>query len=1160
MAQRETRDTPRRSGKRNPFDDLFAAVGRLPAFARVREQWESPTPGALDLGGMAGSLAACVVAKLNRQSPRPTLIITAEPEGASHWHDDLIHLLGESAVTRFHAWEILPYEFRSPGPEATGRRLETLWRCLGPDPPIVVTHLRAALEPTIPPDELKSRLVTLEVNREYVLEDLLAQLVDLGYRRAPLVEEVGTFSCRGGIVDSFTFTESEPLRVEFLGDAVESIRTFSVATQRTTARREQCVILPSREARATGPVYESGWSSSGLEDAWRERLESDPERPGLEWLAGIIGQGRARVFDYLPADAVLWLDDPERLRAANDRLQEEAARFHERLSHHLADPPLPEVIYGVDTMQTAKARYRTQIQVHDLYVGGVGTEPPISFNSTAPPPMAASVKRLTEELTAFAARDIEVVIACDNEGQRQRLADLLAELHTNAEFVCPALHSGFVLPDAQFALLTEHEIFHRHRARFRRRRFQEGLALSSYTQLKRGDFVVHIDHGIGRFRGLESITVEGQRRDCLMLLYQDDDKLFVPIEEFDRVQKYSGQEGRPTLAKLGGTAWERTKARTKQALLSMAGELITLYAARKSQPGHAFSEDNEWMVQMEGAFIYEETPDQTNAIAAVKKDMCDAAPMDRLICGDVGYGKTEVAIRAAFRAVCDHRQVAVLVPTTILAQQHLATFRERLSEFPVRIETLSRFRTVKEQKRIVGELTTGKLDIVIGTHRLLQKDIAFTDLGLLIVDEEQRFGVADKEKLRKLRQSVDTLALSATPIPRTLSMSLLGARDLSMINTSPRDRLPVQTEIRAFGPEVVSEAILRELDRGGQVYFVHNRVQTIDSMAAWLSRLLPTVKIAVAHGQMPERDLEAVMVRFYHNEFHVLLCTAIIESGLDLPSVNTIIIHRADRFGLAQLYQLRGRVGRSARQAYAYLLVPPLNALNSTAKARLRAIEEHTALGSGFHLAMRDLEIRGAGNLLGPQQHGFIEEVGFDLYCRLLNEAVAEARGVPPTTVAPVQIEVDGDRFIPDDYITDNQQRFEMYKRLAELAGVDGVDDLALELTDRFGSPPVEVRRLLDLARARIWARQAQVARALARKGIWTVYMSPEAAIDRRRIETWRRLLGERVSFTSGPPVAVTVRTAVGQSADLTGLLHILEALATGRPVPDNPPGVALGL
>jgi transcription-repair coupling factor (superfamily II helicase) len=580
--------------------------------------------------------------------------------------------------------------------------------------------------------------------------------------------------------------------------------------------------------------------------------------------------------------------------------------------------------------------------------------------------------------------------------------------------------------------------------------------------------------------------------------------------------------------------------------MAMAEELIALYAARKARPGFAFADDNEWIRQLDSSFIYEETPDQAAAIKATKADMCEAAPMDRLICGDVGYGKTEVAIRAAFRAVCDGKQVGILVPTTILAQQHLTTFRERLAEFPVRVETLSRFRTKKEQRAIVAGLATGKVDIVIGTHRLLQKDIQFADLGLLIIDEEHRFGVRHKEKLRQMKETVDTLTLSATPIPRTLSLSLFGARDLSQINTSPRDRLPVQTEIRPFGPEVIAEAILRELDRGGQVYFVHNRVQTIAAMAGFLEETLPGVKIAVAHGQMPERALEAVMTEFYHQDYDVLLCTSIIESGLDLPSVNTIIIHRADHFGLAQLYQLRGRVGRAARQAYAYLLIPPSASLSGVARARLRAIEEHTALGSGFHLAMRDMEIRGAGNMLGPQQHGFIEDVGFDLYCRLLEEAVAEVRGdaAGAATRAPVQVEVKGDRFLPDDYVPDNQQRFEMYKRLAELSDPEGVDDLHEEMTDRFGTPPPEALRLLSLGRARVWARRAQVARAVAERNLWTVVFAPPAPIGRRQIEQWRRVLGDQATFTSGPPFQITMRAPLGASADLEGLAGILEMIA----------------
>ena len=1144
MTQTSPDSPPRIVRGGHPFATVLRAVDRSPVYRQLRDALDSTDKRELHIAGLAGSLAPCLLAQSYQKSLRPTLVVTVSPDAASWWHDDLLHLLGEKHVSRFHSWEILPYEFRTPGPESTGRRLETLWRMLDEQPPIVVTHLRAALEPTISPDDLLVCALSLSIGQEILMDELLARLIELGYRRQPLVEEVGTFSRRGGIVDVFSYTESEPLRIEFFGDEIESIRTFSVSSQRSSSRREQCVVLPSREVIASGEKYESGWKSCDLDPEWRERVEGDPSRPGLEWLAGRLGQKRARVLDYCGDRAVWWFDDPDLMQAEFDKIAAEAQRFYERTGRHLPEPPSPAEIWGTESTWKSSPKKGHQVWMRTFRSSVADV---IDCNAAAPPAMAASVEHLAGELYEYAKNEFDVVIACDNEGQRRRLGELLEERHPLVEMTYPALHGGFVLPDVRLVLLTEHEIFNRHKARFRRRRFQEGLALSSYTQLRKADFVVHVDYGVARFRGLESIEVEGRRRDCLLLLYQGDDRLYVPIEEFDRVHKFTGKEGNPALSKLGGTTWEKTKSRAKQALLDMAEELVALYAERKSQPGHAFAADGEWMRQMESSFVYEETPDQAEAITAVKKDMCDPGPMDRLICGDVGYGKTEVAIRAAFKAICDQKQVAVLVPTTILAQQHLTTFRERLSEFPVRIETLSRFRTPKEQKRVVAELKTGAVDVVIGTHRLLQKDITFANLGLLVVDEEHRFGVAHKEKLRQMQRQIDTLWLTATPIPRTLQMSLLGARDLSMINTSPRDRLPVQTEVREFGPEVIIEAIMRELDRGGQIYFVHNRIHSIDAMADFLRRQLPLVRIGVAHGQMPERELESVMVRFYHHDFDLLLSTAIIESGLDLPSVNTIILHRADRFGLAQLYQLRGRVGRSARQAYAYLLTPPFSTLTREATARLKAIEEHTALGSGFHLAMRDMEIRGAGNLLGRQQHGFIEEIGFDLYCRLLEEAMAQTRGVAsPTASRPApQIEVDGDKFIPDEYITDNQQRFEVYKRLAEVRDQPGVDDLLLEITDRFGSPPSEVRTLLDLARAKIWAQAAGIIRAVGRGPAWSVYFDANAVIDRQRIGRWREKLGRAASFVSGPPLRVDIRPGAGQSVDLAGLLRMLEILAS---------------
>jgi len=1127
---------------RGPFDDLMAAVRRLPGYTRLVESLGGDQPAPVDITGTVGSLTATLAALAYQEQTRPTLILVDDPERAGQWHDDLTSLLGEELVARFPSWETLPYEFRTPGPESTGRRLQTLWRCLESPPPVVVAHLRAALEPTLSPGDLKSRIVRVRVGEELGMESILSRLVALGYRRCDVVEEAGAFAARGGIIDFFTFSESEPVRIEFFGDAIESIRTFSVSTQRTTERRKECTVLPGREALGSGPIWDEGRELTDLDARLLERLESDPERPGLEWLAGALGQERGRLFDYFGDGAVLWADDPSRLQDTYDKLIEEAGRFHERLSATFPEVPTPTQLYGSDDILKPAGRFRFTVTMRDFRSGPDGA---IEFDAVGPPSVNGRIELLSRELDQFAAQASDVVIGCDNRGQADRLTELLEDRHTHVSCVYPALHRGFVLPSAPFAYLTEHEIFNRHKSRSRLRRFQEGLALSSYTQLKKGDYVVHVDHGIGRFRGLESITVSGRRHDCLLLHYQGADKLFVPVEEFDRVQKYSGKDSRPSVARLGGTAWERTKNRAKKALLEMAEELVALYAARKALPAIAYSAPGEWMQQLEDSFPYDETPDQAAAIREVGKDMGDSAPMDRLVCGDVGYGKTEVAIRAAFRAICDHKQVCVLVPTTILAQQHLTTFRDRLAEFPARIETLSRFRSRREQLEVVDSLARGKVDIVIGTHRLLQKDIRFADLGLLIIDEEHRFGVRHKERMRQMKQTVDTLALSATPIPRTLQMSLLGARDLSMINTSPRDRLPVRTEVRPFGPDVVTEAVLRELDRGGQVYFVHNRIQSIAAMADYLQRLMPSVRIGVAHGQMPERQLESVMVRFYHQEFDMLLSTAIIESGLDLPSVNTIVIHRADHFGLAQLYQLRGRVGRAARQAYAYLLIPPTSPLTSTAKSRLQAIEEHTALGSGFHLAMRDLEIRGAGNLLGPQQHGFIEEVGFDLYCRLLDEAVAEVRGSPSPVLSgsPIQIEVAGERFLPDDYVPDNQQRFEMYKRMAELADPDAVDELLLEMTDRFGAPPPPARRLAELARARVWARRAGLARALASRNEWRLVFPPERVVKRRDVERWRAAIHGHVSFDAGPPFCISVRAPLGASADMEGLVELLRRL-----------------
>jgi transcription-repair coupling factor (superfamily II helicase) len=624
---------------------------------------------------------------------------------------------------------------------------------------------------------------------------------------------------------------------------------------------------------------------------------------------------------------------------------------------------------------------------------------------------------------------------------------------------------------------------------------------------------------------LETIMVDGRKRDCLLIYYAGDDKLYVPIEEFARVQKFAGKEGAPALSRLGTGAWERAKARAKRAIMEMAEELIALYARRQALPGFAFVPDTQWQRELEAAFPYEETPDQEKAIADIKADMERPSPMDRLVCGDVGYGKTEVAIRAAFKAVESGKQVAVLVPTTILAQQHLGTFRERLAPFPVNIDMLSRFRQPKEAKTVKEGLKNGTIDIVIGTHMLLQKGIEFKDLGLLIVDEEHRFGVTHKEKIRKLKTQVDTLTLTATPIPRTLQLSLLGARDMSVINTPPKDRLPIMTEVALFADRIIFEAVERELARGGQVFFVHNRVESIEAIYGFLKRLLPAAQIGVGHGQMAERSLEKVMLNFLEKKYQVLLATTIIESGLDIPSVNTIIINRADKLGLAQLYQLRGRVGRSTRRAYAYLLVPPLKMLTEKARKRLRAIEEFTELGSGYHLALRDLEIRGAGNILGAQQHGFIEEVGFDLYCRLLEEAVAEIKKTaPPPEKIDIKMQTDLDLFIPESYVDDPNLRVELYRTISEIADSERLKAFADEMEDRFGPLPEAAKNLLNLTEARILAARLGVKRLVYKSGELFLEFPGEREFTKSEIEGWHRRISSKMEFKSSDGLKMQVK------------------------------------
>ncbi len=1075
------------------------------------------------LHGLSGSLLPAAVACVRDTLGRAVLLVTADEDRAEALRDDLEQFLGSAAY--FPAWDAPPHEERSPHLDVTGLRLETLSDLASGSPTVVVTTVRALMGHTLPPDVFALCRRALKAGDEVSLPELTEHLVDLGFERVVTVEGVGQFSVRGGILDICSFGNDRPVRAEFFGDEVESLRAFDLDTQRSVERVEEVGILPCREVvllKTLGDVYAENLrkTSGGRGQDLSDILDVASRRgafDGIERYLPLLYDGQASLLDHLPPDALLFLDDPDGVSAKAEAVEEEVRSAFERPQRDVVVPLLASD--ALRPFADVQARWSDRRRIVHAPLRGPGD--PLSFAGRGGRLYEGSIGALRADLLALAARNYDLNLLCENARQVERMEELLGDVASAVTLSVGTLHEGFVYDAARLFVVNDHEVYHRFRRRSRYRRFKAGAPITDYAALSRGDYVVHIDHGIGRFQGVERISVDRAERDCLTILYRDQDKLYVPVDQLDRVQKYATEESTPPiLSKLGGAAWERIKERTKKDILKMAQELLTLYAERKSKTGFAFSPDTALQQALEASFPYQETRDQLQAVEDVKKDLEAGAPMDRLVCGDVGYGKTEVAVRAAFKAVADNKQVAVLVPTTILAQQHYRTFRERMRDLPVRVEVLSRFRTPAEQKRVVGALKIGGVDIAIGTHRLLSKDVAFKDLGLLVVDEEHRFGVAHKERIKQMRRLVDVMTLTATPIPRTLHMSLMGARDMSIINTPPRDRLPIHTEVIPFDEGRIAEAILREIDRGGQVYFVHNRVQSIHSMAEFLRGLLPQVRFAIGHGQMPERELERVMLEFLDQKYDCLVSTTIIESGLDIPSVNTILVNRADRLGLAQLYQLRGRVGRSNRRAFAYLITPPKKSLPRDALRRLRAIEEFSDLGSGFHISMRDLEIRGAGNILGAQQHGFISEVGFDLYCRLLEEAVQELRGQDVDRTPDPKIHTQTSAFLPDDYLPDPDLKMDFYRRLADARAFEEVLKIEEELTDRFGRLPPPAASLLDVIRVKIGARKLGLTALSVGARLRMTF--PEGR-DLERADVERMIQGSHLplQFTLGPQTVV---------------------------------------
>jgi transcription-repair coupling factor (superfamily II helicase) len=1037
----------------------------------------------------ARPLFVAAVAALSER--HPILVATPTATDAAHIANDLRTFLGDDAVDTFPAWETLPFERVSPNVETMGRRLRAMWhlRDASRAPRALVAPVRALVQRLGPHVEDVAPVVMAKgdvIDRD----ELVERLVGLGYRREYQVEHRGEVAVRGSIVDVFPSTMDAPVRVDLWGDEVDRLTAFAVADQRSVGDLDAIEVFGCREVLPTEDVRAQAsslmTSAPWAVDQW-ERLADGHTFDGMEsWLPWLTTTEHV-IADLLPADALVLLFDPRRMRdRAADLLAEERS-----LAESLAKTwNVPEGQEGGRDFPQLHVDFERLLQHTKAPVWSVTA----AADSPDTPQVAANVwdpvvgdpTRLVERLKQLTKDGFRITVAADGEGSAARIAsNLRDEGFVAPEVVIAPLERGVILPTSKVALLAESDITGRRRAhrvaRPRQMRATEGF----FDDMAPGSFVVHHHHGVARYAGMVTRTIGGVERDYLLLEYRGDDKLYVPSDQIDTLRPYSGGET-PTLSRMGGSDFAKAKARVKAAVREIAQELVVLYQRRVTSAGHSFPEDSSWQREFEEGFGFIETPDQLTAIEAVKADMEAEKPMDRLLCGDVGFGKTEVALRAAFKAVQDGKQVAVLVPTTLLAQQHGQTFTQRLAGYPVRVESLSRFLTPAQAKKVVDGVRDGDVDIVIGTHRLLSGDVAFKNLGLLIVDEEQRFGVQHKESIKKLKVDVDILTLSATPIPRTLEMSLTGIRDLSILLTPPADRQPILTYVGEYDERAASEAIRRELLREGQVFYVHNRVADIESKARDLRELVPEARVGIAHGQMDEGSLEKVVIDFVSGEYDVLVCTTIIESGIDMPHVNTLVVDRADMLGLGQLHQIRGRVGRSGVRAYAYLFFPPDRALSETAYERLRTIGEHTELGSGFKIAMRDLEIRGVGNLLGENQSGHIAAVGYDLYMQMVTEAVAELKGEEIRPPAEIKLDIDTNAHLPRDYVAREDLRLEAYRRLAEVKHPSDVADIATEWNDRYGPPPPPAESLLTIGRLRgacalRGIRELTVARNVAR-------------------------------------------------------------------------------
>ncbi|MBB6284458.1 transcription-repair coupling factor [Geobacillus subterraneus] len=1072
--------------------------------ARLKEQL---------VAGLSGSARSVFISTLYKETGRPMLVVAHNLFQAQKIHDDLVSLLGPDDVFLYSVNEVIAAEMAIASPELKAQRLEIMnhWAQGGKG---VVVCPAAGLRRLLPPLSLWKRyLFTFSVGQELDLERDKQLFVEMGYKRVATVSAPGEFSIRGGIVDIYPLTAELPYRMELFDTEIESIRTFTPDDQRSHEQVERVMIGPAdeiildEEARRRGIGRIEAGLAASLEkmkdDAAKQRVyehihaELEQLREGQEIeqqykYMSLFYEKAASLLDYMPEDGVLLMDEMSRLQETAERLDREEAEWYTSLldsGKMIHDVPISHSFSELLQKHRFQRVYLSLFLRHAPH-----THPQNVVNITCKQMQNfhGQMALLQSEMERWKKANYAVVFLAPDAERVKKLQSLLEDyeidalplpreavlLHGKCQLLQGDLNTGFELPLQKLAVITEEELFKKRAKRpVRRQKLSNAERIKSYAELQVGDYVVHVNHGIGKYLGIETLEINGVHKDYIHIQYQGGDTLYVPVDQMDQVQKYVGSEGKePKIYKLGGTEWKKVKKKVESSVQDIAEDLIKLYAEREASKGYAFSPDTEMQREFEAAFPYQETEDQLRSIEEIKRDMESEKPMDRLLCGDVGYGKTEVALRAAFKAIMDGKQVAFLVPTTILAQQHYETVRERFQGFPINVGLLNRFRTKKQQAETIKGLKDGTIDMVIGTHRLLSKDVKFKDLGLLIIDEEQRFGVAHKEKIKQLKANIDVLTLTATPIPRTLHMSMIGVRDLSIIETPPENRFPVQTYVMEYTPELVKEAIERELARDGQVFFLYNHIEDIDLKAEEIAQLVPEARVTFAHGRMSEAELESTILAFLEGQYDVLVTTTIIETGVDIPNVNTLIVYDADRMGLSQLYQLRGRVGRSNRVAYAYFTYRKDKVLNETAEKRLQAIKEFTELGSGFKIAMRDLSIRGAGNILGAEQHGFIDSVGFDLYSQMLKEAIEKRRGLKREDERPdVVIDVEVDAYIPDVYISDGLQKIEMYKRFKAVETPDDVEALREEMADRFGDYPDEVAYLFQIAEIKALAKQLGV-------------------------------------------------------------------------------------